>query len=78
MGKKDFDPTSDDAIILMAGLGAGLTAMGIALGAAETVEKYTDTVETVKDAAGNMVDTVIKVPSAAANFLGFGRKGGLF
>ena len=68
----------DDLIIAMAALGAGLTATGLALGAAEVQESYLDKVDEVLDAAGNVVPVVTKVAKAAASFLGFGRKGGLF
>ena len=75
---KDFDPVSDDAIVLMAGIGAGLTAMGVALGAAEVEESVADVRDQVINKAGDVVEVVTSAPKTVANFLGFGRKGGLF
>ncbi len=70
--------TNDDAIIALAMIGAGLTATGLALGAAEVAEETVDVVEKVVDKLGNTTETASKVVKAAASFLGFGRKGGLF
>lgn len=68
----------DDTIIAMAAAGAACTALGVALGAAEVAESTIDVTEQVADKAGNVVETIVKVPASAAKFLGFGRKGGLF
>jgi hypothetical protein len=64
----------DDTIIAMAAFGAGLTATGVALGAAETAESVSDWWTDKKDDAGNVVQTVVKVAKAVFPYLPLGGK----
>ena len=58
----------DEDIILLAGIGAFLTAYGAARGAAEVID-------TVYDTATDVIDDIPKNPLLRA--LGYGRKGGI-
>jgi hypothetical protein len=64
-------PTEDDALVLLAMLGAGLTALGVALGAAEATETLFEKGEDLVNAPKNAMAKV-------TSLLGIGRKGGLF
>lgn len=60
----------DDTIIALAGIGAGLTAYGVAKGAAEVVDTLTDVVKDAQDMA------TISPKNPVLRALGLGRKGG--
>jgi len=61
-----IDEISEDQIIVLAGLGAALSAYGVAKGAAEAVDTVTDGVQDVVDEAGKVIDTVIKPKNPVA------------
>ena len=79
---------SEDQIILLAGLGAALTAYGVSRGAADVkdtlFEGLEDVTEQVMDSSGNVIETITnQVPkpknpvAQVGRLLGSGRKGGI-
>jgi len=64
-----IEEISEDQIIVLAGLGAALTAYGVAKGAAEAKDTITDGLKDIVDDTGHWIDTVVapKNPVAVVN-----------
>lgn len=73
MRKEELDRI-EKGLVVMAAFGAGLTAYGVARGAAEVVDTLYENITTITDTGSNLQNAIAKNP--VLKLLGYGRKGG--